>query len=98
MDVYPTTTRPARWDVVTSVDLVNATARVRIDDVWYPADWVTASTPIGLNFARTLQVELAGVEAGAGVPVLEDQEPAVEIKIDDVTLVAKSTERLVVKD
>lgn len=97
MEIWPTSHLPGRWDVVTSVDLAGATVRVMVNDVWYPATWVSTSTPVGSNFTRTCKLDFAGVDGGSGALVTEDDEPRVEVTVGTTVLVAKSTKRVVVK-
>lgn len=94
MKIYPTSLLTARWDIEASVDLASATARVLIDEVWYPATWVSLSVPSGENWVRTFEVDLGGIDSAATAVVLESQEPLVEVTVNGDILVARSSIRL----
>lgn len=94
MKIYPTTLLSARWDIEASVDLSAATARVQIDDEWFPMTWVSLSLPTTNGFVRTAEASLGGLDSTAVAKVLESQEPLIEVTVNGETLVDKSSIRL----
>ena len=94
MKIYPTTLLSARWDIEASVDLTSASARVQIEEDWYPMAWVSLSLPTVDGFVRTAEVSLGGMDSTAAAKVLESQEPLVEVTVNGETLVDKSSVRL----
>ena len=97
MKVYPTSTFPAKWDIVTSVDLSSATARARINGTWVNLSWIGPSTPSGSGFLRTASVQLGGADSTAAVKVSVSEEPLIEVTVGTTVIVARSSERLEVE-
>lgn len=90
MKIFPTSKVTARWDVTASVDLTNATARVLIDEVWYPMQWLTAATQANSVWTRTASLDVGGIDSDAAAKLTASQEPLIEVTVGNQKLVARS--------
>lgn len=98
MKIYPTSSVPASWDVVATVDLSAATVRIQVGDTWHDATWVSASTAVPGGFQRTARLTIGGAEANsADAKAMVSTEPLVEVTVGTAVLVDKSSERLEVQ-
>jgi hypothetical protein len=88
--IFPTTKILLKWDIVASVDLTPATARVFIDDKWHTLSWLTNSVAVGNNFMRTAGAVVGGADTDALIKLTYRQDPLVEVSINDEALVTSS--------
>lgn len=90
MKIFPTTKLMLKWDIVATVDLSTATARVEIDGEWHNLTWLSLSLPQGDNFMRTAALEVGGALSDAAVKLTYRQEPLIEVTVGTEKIVASS--------
>lgn len=90
MDIHPSSSEYAHWDITADVDLGNATLEVYLEGQWRTADWVAAAVYDGGQWTRTARVRLAGADGVVGLVVTQGGRPLYRVTAGGEVIVRRS--------
>lgn len=90
MNIYPSSSEYAHWDITADVDLGNATLEVYLEGQWRTADWVAAAVQNGSEWTRTGRIRLSGATGGAGLVITQGQRPLYRVTAGGEVIVRHS--------